>query len=135
MSSLEACRGLMGPPQRAPKTRSHRSPLAGARSLCETTCARPAASAPSHVKKGGSSGAHRPAQPALGPRRRPVAAWRWGGRPAGLPAGSENAIAVFYAGEVEVEGDGTGLVAQLGSISGLGGDPFCAVIGTRDETT
>ena len=51
MSSLEACRGLMGPPQRAPKTRSHGSPLAGARSLCETTCARPAASAPSHVKK------------------------------------------------------------------------------------
>lgn len=36
--------------------------------------------------------------------------------------------------EVEIEGDGTGLIAQLGSISGLGGDPFCAVIGTRDAS-
>ena len=36
--------------------------------------------------------------------------------------------------EIEIEGDGTGLIAQLGSISGLGGDPFCAVIGTRDAS-
>ena len=36
---------------------------------------------------------------------------------------------------VELEGDGTGLLAQLGSIGGLGGDPFCAVVGTRDEST
>jgi len=35
---------------------------------------------------------------------------------------------------VEVEGGGTGLLAQLGSISGLGGDPFCAVVGTRDDS-
>ena len=36
---------------------------------------------------------------------------------------------------IEVEGDGTGVLAQLGSISGLGGDPFCAVVGTRDGST
>jgi len=37
-------------------------------------------------------------------------------------------------GSVEVEGGGTGLLSQLGSISGLGGDPFCAVVGTRDNS-
>ena len=37
-------------------------------------------------------------------------------------------------GSVEVEGGGTGLLSQLGSISGLGGDPFCAVVGTRDDS-
>eukprot|EP00316_Scyphosphaera_apsteinii_P012783 CAMPEP_0119323172 /NCGR_PEP_ID=MMETSP1333-20130426/60211_1 /TAXON_ID=418940 /ORGANISM="Scyphosphaera apsteinii, Strain RCC1455" /LENGTH=224 /DNA_ID=CAMNT_0007330563 /DNA_START=158 /DNA_END=832 /DNA_ORIENTATION=+ len=34
--------------------------------------------------------------------------------------------------DIEVEGDGVSILAQLGSISGLGGDPFCAVIGIRD---
>ena len=34
----------------------------------------------------------------------------------------------------QVEGSGTGLLSQLGSISGLGGDPFCAVVGTRDDS-
>lgn len=37
--------------------------------------------------------------------------------------------------EIEIEGDGTGLLAQLGSIGGLGGDPFVAVVGTRDSST
>jgi hypothetical protein len=37
--------------------------------------------------------------------------------------------------DVEIVGDGTGLLAQLGSIGGLGGDPFVAVIGRRDSST
>ena len=37
-------------------------------------------------------------------------------------------------GSVEVKGGGTGIIAQLGSISGLGGDPFCAVVGRRDDS-
>ena len=36
--------------------------------------------------------------------------------------------------DICVEGSGTSLLAQLGSISGLGGDPFCVVIGTRDDS-
>ena len=37
--------------------------------------------------------------------------------------------------DVRVEGGGASLLAQLGSISGLAGDPFCAVVGRRDEST
>lgn len=33
--------------------------------------------------------------------------------------------------DIEIVGGGTSLLAQLGSISGLGGDPFVAVVGTR----
>ena len=86
LSSLEACRGLMGPPQRAPKTRSHRSPLAGARSLCETTCARPAASAPSHVEKRWKQQRTPPCS--AGPRPEAQASGCMAmGRPAGGPSG------------------------------------------------
>ena len=34
--------------------------------------------------------------------------------------------------DITIEGDGTGLVAQLASIGGLGGDPFAAVVGRRN---
>lgn len=37
-------------------------------------------------------------------------------------------------GSIETEGGGTGLLAQIGSIGGLGGDPFVAVVGTRDQS-
>ena len=36
--------------------------------------------------------------------------------------------------DIEIVGGGTSLLAQLGSISGLGGDPFVAVVGTRAES-
>ena len=35
---------------------------------------------------------------------------------------------------IEVVGSGTGLLAQVASISGLGDDPFCAVVARRDGT-
>ena len=38
----------------------------------------------------------------------------------------------FVEGEIEVRGDGTGAVAQLLSLGGVGGDPFVAVVGKRD---
>ena len=34
--------------------------------------------------------------------------------------------------DITIEGDGTGLVAQLASIGGLGGDPFAAVVGRKN---
>ena len=37
-------------------------------------------------------------------------------------------------GDITIEGDGTGVLAQLVSIGGLGGDPFVAVVGTRDDS-
>ena len=41
----------------------------------------------------------------------------------------------FREGELEVRGEGIGVIAQLLSMGGVGGDPFVAVVARRDEST
>ena len=40
----------------------------------------------------------------------------------------------FDPASISIEGGGTSLLSQIGSISGLGGDPFCAVVARRDDS-
>ena len=88
---LEACRGLMGPPQRAPKTRVTALRWQ-ARGLCETTCG-------GRRRRRWWKQRRTPPCPA-GPRPEAQASGCMAmGRP--RPSGrSEDAIAVFHAGEV-----------------------------------